>query len=205
MHDPPKGPDHELLYEVASEQGGYFTAAQALDKGFSRALLAHHASAGGRFIRIQPGLYRFRQYPPSPREEVLAAWLGVDRDSAVVSHESALDLLGLSDVVPEVIHLTVPRSKRYLPAGSGVALHTTTREFDEGDVVVREGIKVTSPRRSILDAAEGGTAPEQIVTAVGEAIRRGMTTRSRLLTAARERNRRVEALIRRALKEGAKR
>src|SRR5271155_2946647 len=100
------------LFELASEQGGYFTAAEAQTCGYSRALLAHHAKSG-RFIRVRQGLYRFREYPTSPREDVIAAWLATGRETAVVSHESALDILGLSDVVPEVVHLTVPRAKRY--------------------------------------------------------------------------------------------
>ena len=49
------------LFEVASEQGGYFTTEQARTCGFSRALLSHHAKSE-RFIRARYGLYRFREY-----------------------------------------------------------------------------------------------------------------------------------------------
>ena len=65
-------------------------------------------------IPESPGVYRFRDYPPSPREEVAAAWLAVGQDVAVVSHESALDLWDLSDVIPGAVHLTVPRAQRSL-------------------------------------------------------------------------------------------
>jgi predicted transcriptional regulator of viral defense system len=196
-----RGPDHERLFQIASEQGGYFTAPQARQSGFSKALLAHHAGEGGRFLRVRRGLYRFRQYPPSPREDVLAAWLAADREEAVVSHESALELLGLSDVVPEAVHVAVPRSKRYRPGAPGVRIHTTTRELTPADVVVRDGMRVTSPVRSILDAAETGTAPEQVIAAVTQAVDRGMTTELLLLAAAGERGRRVERLVRRALED----
>ncbi len=191
-------PDHERLFEMAVEQGGYFTALQARRSGFSRALLAHHANAG-KFVRVGRGLYRFRQYPSSPRDDVTAAWLGVGRDIAVVSHESALDLLDLSDVIPDAVHLTVPRSKRYLRSPPGVVIHTTSRDFGPGDVVVRDGIRVTSPTRTILDTAEAGTAPEQIVAAVSQAIERSLVTRSGLLDAARERGGRVRHLVERAV------
>src|SRR5260370_38761147 len=97
-------PSHTRLFELASEQGGYFAAVQARACGFSRALLAHHAKSG-RFIRVRQGLYRFREYPGSPREDVIAAWLATGKEVAGVSHESALDILGLSDVVPEVVHV----------------------------------------------------------------------------------------------------
>lgn len=193
-------PDHEQLFQTASEQGGYFTAAQGRAAGYSWALLAHH-SKGGRFIRVRRGLYRLREYPSSPREDVMAAWLAAGSDVAVVSHESALDILGLSDIVPEVIHLTVPRSKRYRPASPGVAVHTTTRPIVAADVVVRDGVKVSAPARAIVDAAESGTAPEQIVAAVAQAIERGMATESQLLKAARDRGGRVERLVKRAIEE----
>jgi predicted transcriptional regulator of viral defense system len=203
MHDRASRHDQPLrarLFEIASEQGGYFTAAQAQTCGYSRALLAHHAKSG-RFIRVRQGLYRFREYPSSPREDVIAAWLAAGRETAVVSHESALDILGLSDVVPEVVHLTVPRSKRYRSATAGAALHTTTRRISKSDVQVRDGIRVTGPVRSIVDAAGTGAAPEQIISAIGQALNRAIATQSKLLSAARARGGRVERLVRQAIEE----
>ncbi|MCI0589341.1 MAG: type IV toxin-antitoxin system AbiEi family antitoxin domain-containing protein [Planctomycetes bacterium] len=191
-------PDHRRLFEVASAQAGYFTASQALACRLSRALLAHHAR-GGRFLRVGKGLYRLAQYPSSPREEVVAAWLAAGAGEAVVSHESALDLLQLSDVVPRRIHLTVPRSRRYRVGPPGASLHTTSRPFGREDLLVREGVRLTSAARSIVDAAESGTAPEQVLRAVQEALERGLVTRARLLAAARARGGRVERLLRRAL------
>ena len=142
MHDTDARRNQRLrarLFEIASEQGGYFTAAQAQTCGYSRALLAHHAKSG-RFIRVRQGLYRFREYPSSPREDVIAAWLAHGRETAVVSHESALVILGLSDVVPEVVHLTVPRSRRYRTPSIGVTVHTTTRRIGKSDVKFRYSI-----------------------------------------------------------------
>jgi predicted transcriptional regulator of viral defense system len=188
------------LFEVVSEQGGYFTAAQARANGYSKALLAHHAKSG-RFIRVHQGLYRFREYPSSPREDVIAAWLATGKETALVSHESALDLLGLSDVVPEVVHITVPRARRYRTAPRGVVVHTTTRRLGRSDVAIREGIRLTGPVRSIMDAAQAGTAPEQITAAIGQALDRGLATRSKLLRAARARGGRLERLVRHVLED----
>lgn len=191
-------PDHECLFQAASQQGGYFTARDAGACGFSWASLSYHARRG-RFIRVRRGLYRLREYPESTREDVIAAWLAAGREHAVVSHESALDLLGLSDAVPDNVHLTLPRTMRYRPATPGVTVHTTTKPLDAGDVVIRDGIRVTSVVRSILDTAEAGTAPEQIVAAVREALDRGMTTRARVSGAARSRSKRVQRLVQRAI------
>ena len=193
-------PSHSRLFEVASEQSGYFTAAQAQACGISKALLAHHAKSG-RFLRVHRGLYRFREYPSSPLEDVIAAWLASAKEVVVVSHESALDILGLSDVVPEKVHITVPRVKRYRSASPGVAIHTTTRRLGKSDVMVRDGIRVTGPVRSIVDAAEMGTAPEQIIAAVSQALDRGIATKSSLLAAAKARGGRVERLVRQVIEE----
>ncbi|MGH2531573.1 MAG: type IV toxin-antitoxin system AbiEi family antitoxin domain-containing protein [Thermomicrobiales bacterium] len=187
-------PDLSCLFATASGQHGYFTTAQARACGFNWNLLTYHTRSG-KFTRTHRGLYRFRDYPSSPRDEVAAAWLAVGKDVAVVSHESALDLYGLSDVIPDSIHLTVPRSKRYLATLPGLTIHTTSKSLQPGDIAVRDGIRLTSATRTILDAAEVGIGPEQIELAVRQAIERGLTTRTLLRQAALERSQRVARLI----------
>ena len=186
----PCRPNLNCLFGTATEQHGYFTAAQAKACGYSRYLLSHQTRSG-QFLRIRRGIYRFRDYPSFPREEVVEAWLSTGKDSSVVSHESALDLLELSDVIPHAIHITVPRSRRHLSPISGVTIHTTTRPFEPTDIVELDGIRLTSAKRTILDSAEWGTGPEQIELAIWQALRRGLVTRSQLLSAASERSQRV--------------
>lgn len=186
------GPDDELLFAIASSQSGYFTAAQAHEAGFSVRLLQHHA-VRGRFRRIHRGVYRLRDYPSSSHDEVMAAVMAVG-GHAVVSHESALDLLDLSDVIPNAIHLTVPRTKRHSPRLPGV-VHTTTRPLGPSDVVVRDGMRVTSPIRTVLDTAEAGVGPEQVEAAIRDAERRGLLTFRQLIAAAQTRPARVRGLI----------
>ena len=188
------GPDYSCVFETACEQGGYFSAAQARVCGFRQNLLTY-ITQQGKFIRIRRGLYRLRDYPSSPREEVMAAWLALGKEKAVVSHDSALDLLDLSDVIPDAVHLTVPRSTRHLPTLRGVKIHTTTRPLRPTDVVVREGVRLTSAARTILDAAQAGTAPEQIEMAVVQALDRGLATRRELEEDAVRRSRRVRQLV----------
>lgn len=192
-----RGPDFDALFGTASEQAGYFTAAQARAAGYSWPLLSYHAKHG-RFLRVARGLYRLRDYPSSPREELIAAWLRLAPD-AVVSHDSALELLDLSDVIPGSIHLTVPRARRKLVRQHGVTIHTTTRPLASGDVITRDGVRLTAPARTIVDVAESGGAPEQVVRATREAIDRGLTTPARIRAAAGSRGRRVKNLIQTAL------
>jgi predicted transcriptional regulator of viral defense system len=199
MNDTPPTtrPDSEALFATASEQAGYFTAAQARAAGYSWPLLSYHAKHG-RFVRVARGLYRLRDYPSAPREELIAAWLRLAPDAAI-SHESALELLDLSDVIPGSIHLTVPRARRRLARQPGVTTHTTTRPLDAAEVFTREGVRLTTPARTIVDVAESGAAPEQVIRATGQAIERGLTTPDRMRAAAKSRGRRVRNLIETAL------
>ncbi len=191
------GPDQEALFETASAQAGYFTAAQALDHGFSSALLTHHTKTG-RFLRVARGLYRLRDYPSAPGEEIVAAWLR-QAPRAVVSHESALELLGLSDTIADQVHLTVPRERRRLVSQPGVTIHTTTHPFTETDLISRHGVRLTAPARTIVDVAGAGLAPDQVAAAVSQALRRGLTTPALLREAARSRGHRVQRLVEAAL------
>jgi len=197
MNDKIAAPDHEALFAVASAQAGCFTTAQAAAQGFSSALLSHHVRSG-RFARIARGLYRLRDYPAQPGDEVVAAWLRQAPD-AVVSHESALEVLGLADTIADRVHLTVPRSRRRLAPQDGVVIHTTTHLLDGSDTVSRRGMRVTGPARTIADVAAAGVAPDQVTAAVRAALARGMTTSSLLRQAASARGRRVQRLVEAAL------
>jgi predicted transcriptional regulator of viral defense system len=201
MNDSTAPPDHGALFGVASAQAGSFTASQAAALGFSSALLSHHVRSG-RFVRVARGLYRVRDYPAQPGDEIVAAWLRQAPD-AVVSHESALEVLGLADTIADRVHLTVPRSRRRLVAQDGVAIHTTTHPLGPGDVLTRRGMGVTAPARTIADVAAAGVAPDQVTAAVHTALARGMTTPSLLREAARSRGQRVRRLIAAALASAA--
>jgi predicted transcriptional regulator of viral defense system len=133
----------------------------------------------------------------------MAAWLAAGKDTAVVSHESALELLGLSDVVPATIHVLVPRDRRWVHPLPGVTVHTTTHPLAPEEIVTRQGIRLTAPMRTILDVAEAGTAPEQVILAVEQARARGLVVAAQLRQAAQWRDRRVRELIERALREAA--
>jgi predicted transcriptional regulator of viral defense system len=196
MNDTAK-PDHEGLFETATEQAGYFTTGQALRHGFSSPLITYH-SKSGRFVHVAHGIYRLRDYPSSPMEYLIAAWLRLAPD-AVVSHDSALDVLGLSDIIPDQIHLSVPRSRRRLTRQPGVTIHTTKKPLDGAEVISRDGVRLTAPARTIVDVAESGIAPDQVVRATREAVDRGLTTPDLIRKAAQPRGQRVESLIEAAL------
>jgi len=192
MHDKDR-PDHECLFLVATGQMGYFTAAQAAGCGFQRYLLSKHVRTG-RFVRVRHGLYRLRDYPPSQHEHTMAGWLAVGPD-AVVSHESALELLGLGTVIPRSTHITLPRSRRYVRQPEGVTIHTTTHPLSEDEKTQREGIQITSPARTIADVAATYLAPDQVEMAAVQALVLGLAVASELQDQARRHSHEVQRLI----------
>ncbi len=187
--------DHEGLYLVAESQAGYFSTEQALAAGMDRSTLAHHAREGGRYVRVRRGLYRLRHFPTSGHEHVMAAWLPLRQAGAVVSHESALELHGLSDVIPAAVHLLVPRSKRGQRARPGVQLHTAEGPPGPSEAQQVRGLLTTTPARSILDSLQAGSQPEQVELAVRQALQRGLLTPRRLRQAAAPRSDRVRRFI----------
>jgi predicted transcriptional regulator of viral defense system len=173
------------LYALAVTQGGYFTAKQARQAGYSYSHLAYHLKSGN-FSRVSQGLYRLPEIPLSEDDELirLALW-SRDRADAVqstASHETALALHGLSEVLPSRIHLTVPTSFRK-KTPRGCVLHKTQLAPDE--VMEREGFHVTTPLRTLLDVASHATvSSEQLRKAVADALERGLLRSSRLEAAA---------------------
>lgn len=188
MHDV-KPTDIRALEAKAYEQSGYFDVDQAREHGVSRQLLSHHVRQG-RFERVRRGLYRVRGFPSSQHDEMREKWMAVGRDKAVLSHESALALLDLSDNVPDEVHLLVPRRYRGLRRPSGVVIHT--RPDDEKvSTVWRDGLPLTAPARTLVDVV-GELQPEQAAMAVEQALSRGLlTTRQLEHEAARRRKTRV--------------
>lgn len=194
--------DHDGLYRIAESQAGYFTAEQALDAGMDRSTLIHHARPEGRYERVRRGLYRLRHFPSSPHEHVVAAWLPLP-SPAVVSHESALELYELSDVIPNAVHITLPRTKRGQRTRPGVRFHALSDPPAPNQIRQVAGVRATSPERTIVDSLEAGTQAEQIELAVRQALERGLTTPRRLRAAAAGRPARVRTFIDRLLLERA--
>ncbi|GAB4495773.1 MAG: type IV toxin-antitoxin system AbiEi family antitoxin domain-containing protein [Anaerolineales bacterium] len=180
----------DTLYQIAESQAGYFSARQAQQAGLSKALLSHHARRG-RFLRIRRGVYRLTKFPEMPHTDLTIAWLSAG-EKAVLSHESALLLYELTDLLPAEIHLTVPRTaSRRLP---GVRFYTARLEPDE--VTHRQGLPITTLPRTIADLIRSGVAEEWVRQAIQQALARGLVTGAALEAEARRRGGRVAAQIR---------
>lgn len=166
------------LYQTANGQGGYFTAKQAASAGYGKRHVDYHLKAGN-FERVGHGLYRLPTIPVSEHDEFirLSLWSRGRDDvpQAVVSHESALSLHELSDLLPGKVHLTVPKGFRKRPPRACV-LHIGA--VAKGDTAEWSGFRITTPLRTLADAADSQSIPaEQLRQAVSDALERGLVRR----------------------------
>ncbi len=181
------------LLAIAARQSGYFTAAQALDVGYSYPAQRYHAKRGN-WLRVDRGIFRFPEWPTGDRDD-LVRWSLWSRGRAVVSHETALSVHELGDVDPARVHLTAPPNFRQ--KNPGVVIHRA--DLAPRDVQEHEGFRVTTPLRSLLDVAAEELDLDQLEQAIAEALARGMTTRRALLDRADEFGANAALRIERAL------
>lgn len=180
----------DRVLEVAVENHGYLTVADAVGAGIDPAALRKLA-ATGRLEHTAHGVYRVSVLDGGshgPYAEAVA-WSG---GRGVISHESALDLLELCDVNPPLIHLTVPRE--YAPRRRGGELYRIWRRSLDAAVLTRvDGIPVVRAAQAIRDGIGYGTDTRLLRQACATASREGYLTAGE--------SRRLEAELR-ARREG---
>lgn len=168
------------LRSTAAQQGGYFTAAEARRAGYGYRLQHFHRTRGN-WMTIGRGIYRYPDYPDSLHEDLVrwALWSRgrKGQTQAVVSHDTALALHEMGDVMPGVVHLTVPPGFRK-PAAGNCELHRGRLGPD--DVEERPGFLVTTPLCTLLDVAVSALSPEHLAAAVRSALDRGLVRRARI-------------------------
>jgi predicted transcriptional regulator of viral defense system len=171
----PPQPDWDRLYQTAGAQDGYFTTQQAAQAGYSSQLLLKHLHAH-RVDRVRRGIYRLVHFPANEHENLAIAWLWSER-KGVFSHQTALALHGLSDVLPAQVHLTLPAawSSRRFRVPNGVVLHHADVTADERSWF--GAVPVTSPRRTLADCARAQISPDLLRQGAQQALRRGLVTK----------------------------
>lgn len=162
------------LSQLAGERGGYFSAAEALSAGYSYPAQHYHQRRGD-WHRIERGIYRLADWPEAPDADLIR-WTLWSRDQAVVSHETAIAVHELGDIMAALIHLTVPPGF-HARAPSSAVVHRA--ELPPRDVEARVGFRVTDPERSILDVAPTMEI-DRLARVIEEAIQRGLTSPARL-------------------------
>ncbi len=183
------------LYQIAEDQAGYFSLAQAREIGLRRNQIYRELKRG-KFEKANWGIYRFVQFPASRFEGIHIAVLSAGQQ-AVVGFQTALYVYDLSDIIPDEIHLILPAtSSRRRP---GIRVHTT--QFNPEDVTHFEGLPITTVDKTIIDCAFTHVDDEQIRIAIFQSLRRGMSTKQKLIDQARNRPARVLELMSRVVRE----
>jgi predicted transcriptional regulator of viral defense system len=171
------------LHEMAQSQQGFFTTKQAIRAGFSEKTHSYHVNARN-WIREHRGIYRLADFPTPERPDLMLWYLwSQDRQEqpeGTYSHDTALSLHELSDIMPSKLHMTVPREfRRNSKTPEILLLHRA--QLDPSEVQEVHGVRVTRVLRTIMDLLRSGHVDRsQLKLAVDEAIRLGLIAREQI-------------------------
>lgn len=158
------------LGDKASPSDGYFTRADARADGASDTIFDALLSEN-KIEPVASGVYRLVHFPRSDHEELVTLWLQTDR-KGVVSHDSALLLHELSDILPARRHITVPAGwdpgDRELE--SDIELHRG--EIAEHEVRWLGPVPYTTPLRTVRDCIDDHLSPDLLDQAITQGLRR---------------------------------
>lgn len=143
------------LWGIADTQHGFVTAVQAVEAGVSMQalqMLVHR----GTLDRVAHGVYRFPKYPVGEHDQKMLAVLWTRVPEAALSHETALDLYGISDVNPSRIHLTVSKNRRFRRAdGAEYVVHY--EDLDPEQIGWCDEMPTVKPATAIAQCISYGT------------------------------------------------
>ena len=170
------GRNYTRLFELAEHCYGYFTAEQARDVGVQPRRLAEMAERG-TIRRVGYGVYRIEQFPVHELDTYAEATLWPRGVPGVLSHETALDLYGLSDVNPAKIHLTVPKTHRIRRLSPQLyAIHH--EDLAGGAVTRHEGLPIVTAAKAVRQCAAEHLRRDLLAQAVEEGRRTGLIGRA---------------------------
>ncbi len=183
------------LVALASGQGGYFTAAQAKDVGYSYQAQAYHRHSGN-WVQVDRAIYRLLEWPPSEHDDLIrwTLWTG---GRGVVSYETALATHEVGEFEAPHVHLTVPPGFR--KDDDALVLHKAV--VPDEDVEDRGGYRITTVSRSLIDVASLAPEEDQLARAIEDALSQGKVTLRRLRARAEAVNPRGALFIERALRQ----
>lgn len=166
------------LYECASLQQGLFTTKQAEDAGYRRNHHSYHVKAGN-WVREMRGIYRLPHFPQDDEDAQLVLWYlwsrdRTDKPQGIFSYDTALRIYELSDLMPEKLHMTVPKNfRRFNDTPNILVLYKA--EISKSDIRLMRGFAVTTPTRTILDLIHSKHLDISLVKqAYNEALKKGM-------------------------------
>lgn len=173
----------DLLFQIADHQQGYFTSSQARECGYHDSNFQRYL-ATGEWVKIEWGLYRLGRYPLADRPDLIE-WSLWSRNKhgevqGVWSHETALDLYELCDIMPAKLHMTVPKNFRRKTAFPPI-LKIYFCNLQPVDWVEQQGYRLTTPMRTLLDLAKTRQIADELIRqAVLEGRKRGLILKQQI-------------------------
>ena len=138
---------------------------------------------------------------PSTVDDAYVLWNLWSGGRGVISHETALAVHDLGVLNPTQVHLTVPPGFR----AAHPAVVTTRADLPPDDIEDRGAFQVTTPLRSLLDAAAArDVSQENVDAAIADALDRGVVSAGRLRRRADELGDRAALRVERALVASAR-
>ena len=167
-------PLRQELWEVAVEQYGYVTTGDAARLGAAPVELAKLARRCA-LEWVSQGVYRFPGWPVSANDHLMEAVLWTRDPTAVLSHETALDVLDLCDINPTTLHLTVsdrqyPIRRREMP--DDLVIHY--EHLDDAQRGWWEQIPTVTAQTAIEQGIRAAMRPDLLRQAIDTARRRSM-------------------------------
>jgi hypothetical protein len=144
---PETTPLDRRLADLAVRQHGVVSRRQLAALGFGERAIARRIAAG-RLHRLYRGVFAVGHTVVSWRGSYLAAVLACG-DGAVLSHRSAADLWGMRPTTTPRIDVTVAHTSG-VRSKARIVVHRSRRP---AETVTREGIRVTTPGRTLADLA----------------------------------------------------
>lgn len=161
----------DILREIALDQHGYITTAQAEDAGVTKYTLSKLASRK-RINRVAYGVYSIPYLPTDRFDNLMLAVLWTGVDNAAISHESALELYEVCDINPRTISVTVPKGVRIKrKGGEGIVL--LYENLTTNKKAWRESIPTVKLSHAIKQCIEAGTATYLLEQAIEQGFQKG--------------------------------
>lgn len=160
------------LVALAVDQHGYVTVEDARAIGGTPMALVMLAKRG-TLEHVDRGLYRVPDLAVGPLAQPQEAVLRLP--GAVLSHDTALELMDLADVNPRKVHVTTPRGyrvRKHLPGW--LVVHRD--ELEPADVTEHDGLPMVTPTRAIIDAVTDDLGARFVNQALETARRRNLLT-----------------------------
>ena len=173
------------LRRAIAEQAGTVTRRQALTAGVPPSTIASKVRHG-LWQHVHPGVYYAFTGEVRWEARLWAAVLCTGR-GALLSHETAAEILGLTDVRHPVIQVVVPASRRVKPP-AGVAVHYSSLDYPRWRP--RRGVPPhTFYAETIIDLVGAAGNLDDVVAWVSQAIARDLIGAAQLKAAVRARGR----------------